>query len=476
MDDDGGKGGILWQSILSDVQSHTSGKRQGTKNLLILGDEGSGKSSLLLRLQGRKQHVEDYPQGTGLEYTYLDVRDEENSEDVLCRLGAYTLCGNEESPALLNQIISKDNLKNTVAMIVLDFSRPWLMMQSLTKWAGLLNTAIQGLELGAKLDELKNTLIKKFQMFVETDVSDNNKVHNEIDVEEQHVVTLDLEEGACVDHLGIPLVIVCNKTDFADNLVKHFDYRPEHFDFIQYQLRLWCLRYGASLIYVSKDAKNKDVLYRYLLHQAYNFSAKPKANIIDMDITFVPSGFDNMAKIGVLCQGMQTISPSDVFTDVIRPPVLHNSVVTREVAAENEQDFLAKQRDFLTREAPANAKSSETVNDASHSRRQPMLPTKQNTTASPGTGNTRTPPSGTGIAPPGTGPLPAGVSRQMPNPLLPTAGGVPVKGLPPVPGAALGGLKDGKNQGEVLANFFNSLLNKKTSAGAAAPPPSEGAK
>ena len=52
---------------------------------LPLGDEGSGKSSFIARLQGRRYNPEDQLLGTGLEYTYLDVRDEE-SEGTLAKM------------------------------------------------------------------------------------------------------------------------------------------------------------------------------------------------------------------------------------------------------------------------------------------------------------------------------------------------------------------------------------------------------
>jgi dynein light intermediate chain 1, cytosolic len=40
--------------------------------VLVLGDNSSGKTSLIAKLQG----VEDPKKGSGLEYAYIDVRDE----------------------------------------------------------------------------------------------------------------------------------------------------------------------------------------------------------------------------------------------------------------------------------------------------------------------------------------------------------------------------------------------------------------
>ena len=76
-------------------------------------------------------------------------------------------------------------------------------------------------------------------------------------------------------NLGLDLVVVVTKTDFMSELEKDFDYKDEHFDFIQQAVRKFCLQYGASLFYTSvKEDKNCDLLYKYLVHRIYNFPFK----------------------------------------------------------------------------------------------------------------------------------------------------------------------------------------------------------
>lgn len=58
--------------ILGEVQKQGTTKLPSNKNLLVLGDNSSGKTSLIAKLQG----VEDPKKGSGLEYAYIDVRDE----------------------------------------------------------------------------------------------------------------------------------------------------------------------------------------------------------------------------------------------------------------------------------------------------------------------------------------------------------------------------------------------------------------
>lgn len=58
--------------ILGEVQTQGTTKLPSNKNVLVLGDNSSGKTSLIAKLQG----VEDPKKGSGLEYAYIDVRDE----------------------------------------------------------------------------------------------------------------------------------------------------------------------------------------------------------------------------------------------------------------------------------------------------------------------------------------------------------------------------------------------------------------
>lgn len=52
------------------------------KSLLVLGDNASGKTTLIAKLQG----VEDPKKGAGLEYAYIDVRDEYRDGKLWCHL------------------------------------------------------------------------------------------------------------------------------------------------------------------------------------------------------------------------------------------------------------------------------------------------------------------------------------------------------------------------------------------------------
>lgn len=59
-------------SILSEVQKQGSTKLPSNKSVLVLGDNATGKTTLVAKLQG----VENPKKGSGLEYAYIDVKDE----------------------------------------------------------------------------------------------------------------------------------------------------------------------------------------------------------------------------------------------------------------------------------------------------------------------------------------------------------------------------------------------------------------
>lgn len=62
----------IWSHILQEVQNSTK-KTPPTKSILLLGDNESGRSTLISRLKG----VENISKGIGLEYHYIEIKDED---------------------------------------------------------------------------------------------------------------------------------------------------------------------------------------------------------------------------------------------------------------------------------------------------------------------------------------------------------------------------------------------------------------
>lgn len=303
-------------------------------------------------------------------------------------------------------------------------------MESLHSWTEVLREHIHSLKLPPKeLNEMEERIVRQFQEYVEPDEPIEDRRRSGIKDEDR--VLLPLDENVLTDNLGLPMIVVVTKTDCMSSLEKDRDYREEHFDFIQQHIRRHCLKYGASLFYTSvKENKNCGLLLKYLVHQIYGLPFSSPALVVDKESVFIPAGWDSVKKINILSEHLKVILPDDAFDDHIVKPQMRKPIQDKEIVAEDEQTFLAKQQQLLQK-MPATVASG-------IARQQPDI-TKPRAPGSPsGRISTDRRPSA------GMSPVPRGAKVE---------GGKPGAG-----GAASEG---------VLANFFNSLLNKKSGTGAA---------
>uniref|UniRef100_A0A8C6FTK6 Dynein light intermediate chain n=1 Tax=Moschus moschiferus TaxID=68415 RepID=A0A8C6FTK6_MOSMO len=234
-------------------------------------------------------------------------------------------------------------------------------------------------------------------------------------------VLLPLGADTLTQNLGVPVLVVCTKCDAIGVLEKEHDYRDEHFDFIQSHIRKFCLQYGAALIYTSvKENKNIDLVYKYIVQKLYGFPYKIPAVVVEKDAVFIPAGWDNDKKIGILHENFQTLKAEDNFEDIITKPPVRKFVHEKEIVAEDDQVFLMKLQSLLAKQPPTAAGRPV---DAS-----PRVPG----------GSPRTPNRSVSSNVASVSPIPAGSKKIDPN------------------------MKAGATSEGVLANFFNSLLSKKT--------------
>ncbi|XP_039619028.1 cytoplasmic dynein 1 light intermediate chain 2 [Polypterus senegalus] len=411
------EGQNLWSSILSEVSTRSRSKLPSGKNILVFGEDGSGKTTIMAKLQG----AEHNKKGRGLEYLYLSVHDEDRDDQTRCNV--WILDGDLYHKGLLKFAVSAESLKDTLTVFVADMSRPWSIMESLQKWASVLRDHIDKLKIPPEeMREMEQKLVKEFQEYMEPEDATQGSPQRRaptLSGSEDDSVVLPLGENVLTHNLGIPVLIVCTKCDAVSVLEKEHDYKEEHFDFIQSHIRRFCLHYGAALIYTSvKEEKNLDLLYKYIVHKMYGFQFTIPALVVEKDAVFIPSGWDNEKKIAILHENFTTVKPDDAFEDVIVKPPIRKLVHDKEVAAEDEQVFLMKQQSSLSK--------------------QPATPTRV----------TEPPPRAPTGSPRPTGRSgPANVASVSPMTTV-------KKPDPNMKGAAA-------NEG-VLANFFNSLLSKKT--------------
>ncbi|XP_034947718.1 cytoplasmic dynein 1 light intermediate chain 1 isoform X2 [Chelonus insularis] len=387
----------LWSSILAEVQNSGNNKLPSNKNVLVLGDNESGKTTLIAKLQG----VEDPKKGSGLEFAYIDVRDDYRDDQT--RLSVWVLDGDPGHANLLRFALNAERFPHTLVMLVAAMTTPWAILDQLQNWASLLSDHIDNLPLDNDTQQqCRQKNLKKWQDYTEPgdELDPGSPLRRTSRNLDDDADNLPLPEGVLTSNLGLDIVVVITKTDYMSTLEKEHDYKDEHFDFMQQWIRRFCLQYGAGLFYTSaKEDKNCDLLYKYLTHRIYNLPFRTPALVVEKDAVLIPAGWDNMKKIGILYENLQSMKPDDYYSDIIAQPSINRKCLTREVEiqAEDEQAFLARQQATL-----------------SGSRDPTRSPTTRNQVPSP---NKKLDPKGTGTTPSGEG---------------------------------------------VLANFFNSLLSKKT--------------
>jgi len=148
---------------LQEVQNSTK-KSPPPKSIILLGENESGRSTIVARLK----NVESVSKGIGLEYHYIDIKDEDR--DDIPKLGAWIPDGDGSCTNLLKFALNETNFEHTLIAFVVSMSSPWSIMESLNKWAAILHDHIKKLNIPEeKRKEYLNRQIRSFQMYQDPD-------------------------------------------------------------------------------------------------------------------------------------------------------------------------------------------------------------------------------------------------------------------------------------------------------------------
>ncbi|XP_030639020.1 cytoplasmic dynein 1 light intermediate chain 1-like [Chanos chanos] len=410
----------LWSSILSEVTTRSRPKLPAGKNVIVLGEVGAGKTTLVAKLQG----LEEYIKGRGLEYLYFSVHDDDIEDHTRCNV--WVLDGDLFHKGLQKFAVTQENLADTLVLLVMDMSRPWMALDSLQKWASVIREHIDKLRMNPEvMRDMEQRVVRQFQEYCEPGSNLSSSPQRRIPTageKDEESVVLPLGKNTLTHNLGVPVMVVCTKCDAIGSLEKDHDYRDEHFDFTQSHIRRFCLQYGAALLYTSvKENKNVDILYKYLVHKLYGFPLDLPAQVVEKDSVFIPSGWDNEKKIAILYENFQTLKANDNFEDVIVKPPIRRVVHEKEKLVEDDQVFLTQLQSLMMKQPAATAgRPVDPANRASSG-----SPRATNRSASANVANVM--------------PIQSGTKKIDPN------------------------IKGGQTSEGVLANFFNSLLSKKGS-------------
>ena len=406
------------------------------RSLYFIGDKESGKTTLLAKLQGN----EDPKKGSGLDFNYIHVTDDECEEHTL--LGLAVLDGDPAHSNLLRFALNEENFADTTVMICSSMSTPWAIMDQLTMWISVLQDHIDSLSLTAdQVKSFRQSRMTAWENYLEPGLDFNTGFSRQFSGSESRTLDSPLQEqfpmtdlSPMEEHksiasyeeilsrnLGLDIMIVLTKTDSMPQLESEYGLTDQHFDFIQQAVRRFCLTYGASLFFTSvKEDKNCDLLYKYLTHKTYNFPFTTPALVVERDAVFIPAGWDSPGKVSILLENLFKFRPEQNYKDVIKSPFVGKKPIYQknvEIVAENEQDFLARIAPFLVQDSHQDSPLSSRL---LHSSESVLKTPERKSVGSPGVHSTlRKTEYGSGKA-----------------------------------------INDG-----AISNFFHALLNKKTGAG-----------
>ena len=219
--------------------------------ITVAGDKESGKTTLLAKLQGN----EDPKKGSGLEFNYIDVRDDDCEEHTLLNLAV--LDGDVAHANLLKFALSETGYTDTTVMICTSMATPWSIMDQLNKWIGILEDHIDSLALTPdRVKELRQAKVASWENYSEPGLDFTGFPRQFCSAgdplgspsQEQQFPLTDLSpteehkslaqfDGVLSRNLGLDIVVVLTKTDCMPSLEAEHGLSDQHFDFIQQSIR-----------------------------------------------------------------------------------------------------------------------------------------------------------------------------------------------------------------------------------------------
>lgn len=350
----------LWKKILSDV-AQRDGQRDVT--VLLLGDKGSGKRSLIREMNakhvlGRPKKLPVDKMGSdfaALDFSFLfvkDLSDKENSQvgvDAEDNTGKINIFSVQDADKidLLEAVLTPSHLERTTAAIILDLDRPWDLMSQLQSWMtalqNLLFKLLPEMQPGC-YERMKSQLVNSWKLYEEPQLDDQGNLIKKLKVEDEANsdddeketiedvrLEMDLPEGVLKVNLGIPIMVVVSKVDVLLHGEKK-QFLEANLDFIQKHVREYCLAYGASVCFASANAnKNLDCFYQSIVSKHYGFDFGFRPEVIERDALFLPAGFDSPSLIEELTRAAKIANEDPdgrpiLYEDVIvKPPSNANS-------------------------------------------------------------------------------------------------------------------------------------------------------
>lgn len=329
-----------------------------SKTIVVLGEPSSGKSTLVQQLAGARGATVTRETTGPLRFGYMG--DDRATTDETLRTGVYTVHSSDPSVAATlpyafppvqtapdaSALGSLRRMRDTLFVIVLDWSKPWTFAVQLVAWLHMLR------------DLVGNAHAAGCEHDAETE-----RAHMK-----QHLASMLSCEAA--DNLGVPLAIACTKADAIGTALRERYLRDNQVDFIQQLLRTAALRFGAAVFSTTVNRAASFDALRLFVTQVLHHGTVPSLtpSTADAQHLLVPPGWDSWSKIEAIHESFscaawhgawahdipaaQAEHTARLCERVVPPPPPAASTTADDVQVPAEHDFLA---DLETRQATDSA-------------------------------------------------------------------------------------------------------------------------
>ncbi|CAG9326675.1 unnamed protein product [Blepharisma stoltei] len=351
----------LWEKILQESSQRDQhpegnlilvGRRDcGVKHFISVVQKGPGslgKNSVYSQLIAPDDPI---PITSPIHYSHINAKNIEDPQSLkISRINIWTL-DHPQLKDLLEFALKPKQLNKTIFGIVLDWSQPWTFLEDLHQWIEIWHEKLGKVLSSLPLDD-QDQMVQGVERYMKAykDPSEETK-EEKID---EAVQEIPLPEGVLQVNLGVPIVIICCKSDLIWSVDKSRDQCERILDFTLKSLREFAVTYGASIIYTSsKTGINVNTFYNYIVHRLYGFRFTQKAQIIDRESIFIPAGWDSpnlireMDYLGIL---------EKQFNDLLPKP-RYRGTKKEEIPFVSDQDFLVQVQERLSKTSNDKAKN-----------------------------------------------------------------------------------------------------------------------
>ena len=284
----------LWEKVLAEHRENSSAsKARDVYHMFILGDRLDGKECFTKYLQnGGQQDIDEEEEETkplcGIGFAYGEWKEKVMGEDeeTTIRILQTTI---EKLPLkfllpayFLGGSLGPRCAESGLIAITVDLSVPYNAMQRLNDWYSFMEKSLK--ETYSEDPELHEKLRTKMEdqcraadpkHVKQSEDSEGNQSPRDVGRSSNTYRTLGTFDKG---NIGLPVIVICTKAHMLDLAAQQYAKDPrekDHFlNYIQGNLRKWCLERGAALIYVDKDRSTADTLKEYILYRLANVPMK----------------------------------------------------------------------------------------------------------------------------------------------------------------------------------------------------------